>query len=80
MSDLFKKSALIKNNFKTMKVFSSSRFWSLVVVAALGLLTQYGLLPVEIMQALVTVLLGHVGIRTVDRFSEKVGKTVDKEE
>lgn len=63
-----------------MKVFSSSRFWSLVIVAALALLAEYQLLSVEIVQSLVLVLLGHVGIRTVDRFSEKVGKTVDKEE
>ena len=56
------------------KFWLSSRFWSLVLIAGVHLLGVYGLLPVEVVEALYVVLGGHVGLRSVDRFAENVGK------
>lgn len=52
---------------------TSTRFWALVLIAIIGVLEAEGTLSAEIAVALVTILGGFVGIKTVDRFSEKVG-------
>ena len=54
--------------------YKSTRFWALVLFAGVGILQNYAMLPAEVSLALLTVLGGHIGIRTVDRFSEEVGK------
>mgnify|MGYP001569028412 CR=1 FL=1 len=56
-----------------IEVFKSSRFQSLVILAVVGLLKAYGVVSEEIYQALLVILGGHIGIRTVDRISDKIG-------
>ena len=55
-----------------LKFLKSNRFWKLVIVALLGVLVDFGVLP-ETWLALQPILLGSVVVRTVDRFGEKVG-------
>jgi hypothetical protein len=57
-----------------MEIIKSTRFQALVVIAILSLLEHYGVVTTQIYTALVTILAGHVGIRTVDRLGEKIGK------
>jgi len=57
-----------------LNFLKSRRFWSLVVIAVLGVLQTEGILPDEIVKALVIILSGFIGIRTIDRFSESVSK------
>ena len=52
---------------------TSTRFWALVLIAIIGVLQTEGILSAEIATALVTILGGFAVVRTVDRFSEKVG-------
>lgn len=52
----------------------SNRFWALVVVALLGVLKAEGILESSIVDPLIALALGFVGVRTVDRFSEKLEK------
>ena len=53
---------------------SSRRFWALVVMAIIGVLETEGIIPGEIAKGLITILAGFTAIRTIDRFSEKLGK------
>lgn len=53
----------------------SSRFQALVALAIVFLLGQYGILPDEIVTAFATILGGHIGIRTIDRATEKLGNS-----
>lgn len=50
----------------------SNRFWSLVIIAAVWLLGQEGVLSPEIVGAVEVILGGHIFIRTTDRFSEVI--------
>lgn len=52
------------------EVLKSSRFQALVALAVFTVLGSYHILPVEIVEAAWIILGGHIGIRTVDRFSE----------
>jgi len=53
---------------------SSRRFWALIIIAILRTLETEGILPGTIVAGLITILAGFIGIRTIDRFSETVGK------
>lgn len=50
----------------------SNRFWSLVGIAIVFVLGQYGILSPEVVAALEVILGGHIVIRTTDRFSETI--------
>lgn len=52
----------------------STRFYLVVIAFVAVLLGDYGLIPAEIVALVSSVLGVSVGIRTVDRFSEKIGK------
>lgn len=52
----------------------STRFWAIVVMSLAIWLGSYGWMPVELVEFIKLVTAGHVGIRTVDRFAENVGK------
>ena len=49
----------------------SRRFWALVLIAIIKVLDSEGIIPGVWTEALVTVLVGFVSIRTIDRFGEK---------
>jgi hypothetical protein len=50
----------------------SRRFWSLVVIAIIGVLESEAILSSDIANAIIVLLGGFIGIRTIDRFSEKI--------
>lgn len=52
----------------------SNRFWAIVGVAVLGVLQAKMLIDPEIARALMTVLLGHIGLRTIDRATETLAQ------
>jgi len=52
-------------------IFKSTRFWSVVLVAVIWFLEGNGWMAPEAVQAITTVLIGHVIIRTVDRHGDK---------
>jgi len=52
----------------------SRRFWALVLIAIVKVLDTEGIIPGTIASGIIMVLSGFVGIRTIDRFSEKVSK------
>lgn len=54
-------------------ILKSSRFQALVALSIFIVLGSYGILPLEIVAAAVTMLGGHIGIRTIDRLGEKIG-------
>ena len=54
--------------------WKSTRFWALVILALVGILESYSLMPGSIADALMLVLGGHVGIRTLDGVASKLGK------
>jgi len=51
-------------NFDFIK---SRRFWSLVAIAILKVLETEGILPSVITNAIVLILSGFIGIRTIDK-------------
>jgi len=57
-----------------MDVLKSNRFQALVVLSIFVILGQYDILSEPIVTAAITILGGHIGIRTIDRFSENIGK------
>ena len=57
-----------------LSFLKSNRFQALVALSIIILLGKYQILPLEIVTAFVTVLAGHIGIRSIDRFSEKIGE------
>lgn len=60
----------IKNKFAF--VFST-RFWAMILAATVQYLESEGTISANSSQFLTTVFAGFIGVRTVDRFSEKVG-------
>ena len=56
------------------KFLASLRFWALVGIAITGVLKVEGILTDEIGNAIITILFGYTSIRTIDRFSEQLGK------
>lgn len=53
---------------------TSTRFWSLVVGAVVIYLKTKGFIGESEMLLIETILAGFIGIKTIDRFSEQVGK------
>ena len=51
----------------------SRRFWGLVIIAILKVLESQGIWGTEIVNPLILLISGFIGIRTVDRFAEKFG-------
>jgi hypothetical protein len=51
---------------------TSTRFWALVGIAIIGVLNAEGILATDISMALITILSGFIGIRTVDRSVDKL--------
>lgn len=49
---------------------SSNRFWALVLVAVVSYLKATGVFDDATSNSLITLLLGFIGIRTVDKVSE----------
>ena len=60
-----------------IEFLSSNRFWGAVAICVLSILKTYAILGSEIVDPLVIFLFTFIGVKTVDRFSEKVG-TVEK--
>lgn len=56
-----------------MNIIKSTRFQALVALSIVIILGDYGILPYEVVTAFVTILGGHIGIRTIDRLGEKIG-------
>jgi hypothetical protein len=50
----------------------SNRFWALIIIAILGVLKAENILDGAIIDIVIATILGFVGIRTVDRFGEKL--------
>ena len=48
----------------------SRRFWGLIVIAVVGVLGSEGIFSEEIVSAIIIVIGGFIGIRTVDKFGE----------
>ena len=69
---------ITKNHMERLAFLKSVRFWKLVIVAVLMAMQTEGVIPEGFMTALVTVvevaLGGSVVVRTIDRFSERVGQ------
>ena len=59
---------------KNFPFLRSTRFWAVVIFALAIWLGDAGVMPAELVAFLQTVTGGHVGLRTIDRFGETVGK------
>ena len=53
-----------------LQFLTSRRFWGLVVIAIVNVFAAEGILPVEIVQSLVIIVVCFIGIRTIDKFTE----------
>ena len=51
----------------------SPRFWSLVVAAVLYILAGYGIVPNEAALPVATLVVGTVGVGTIDRLGKNIG-------
>ena len=51
---------------------SSNRFIAIVLVAAISVIKGIGWLDFSVADPLIVLLLSFVGVRTIDRFSEKL--------
>jgi len=58
---------------KKFKFLTSERFWAVVLGAVILCLNKEGVINENITTMLETILFAFVGIRTVDRFGEKIG-------
>lgn len=54
-------------------IFRSTRFWSIVLIAILWFLESNMWMGTNAVVAVTTILMGHIGVRTVDRLGEKIG-------
>ena len=52
----------------------SRRFWCLVAIAIVGVLKSEGIIPTDTADAIILILGGFIGIRTIDRASETLAK------
>ena len=55
---------------KIVEVFGSVRFWSLLIGAVLLILSQYGIIPVELANTLAGFLGISIVVRSVDKFTK----------
>lgn len=56
-----------------LKFLESTRFWAVIVIALAMLLKDYSIISPELFNFLATIAGGHIGIRTIDRGTEKIG-------
>jgi len=56
---------------KLSEIFSSTRFWSLVIGSVIIYLKQKGWIDESLMELITTILGGHIVINTADKFSKK---------
>ena len=56
------------------EIIRSNRFQALVALAVVSALYSYGWVGDIIWEGALLVLGGHIGIRTIDRFADKLGK------
>lgn len=56
-------------------ILKSNRFHALVAFAIVGVLMGNNWIDQSVGLALLTILAGHIGIRTVDRLGEKIGRS-----
>lgn len=52
----------------------STRFWALVIIGVATALQDAGAIGEGLMQSIMFVCGGHIGVRTVDRMGENLGK------
>lgn len=52
---------------------TSTRFWGLFILAVLKFLVSQGIVPPDIFQALEILILGYIGVRTIDKTAKAVG-------
>ena len=55
-----------------LEFLKSRRFWGLIVIAVLGVFQTEGIISPDIVSAIVLIVGGFIGIRTLDRFSETI--------
>jgi hypothetical protein len=60
---------------KNFQFLTSNRFWAIVLFSLAIALKDAGVISVELAQFVMTVTAGHIGVKTVDRFAEKLGKS-----
>lgn len=53
-----------------LSFLKSRRFWGLIIIAVLGVFQNEGIIAQDIVSAIVLIIGGFIGIRTLDRFSE----------
>lgn len=58
---------------KHIAFLKSNRFWALVVLAVVMYLNSLEIIPANLAQSFMILLGGHIGIRTIDRGTEKFG-------
>jgi hypothetical protein len=52
---------------------TSVRFWAVVAIAIVGVLQTEGIITAEVSTALITILGGFVGLKTIDKFGKSIG-------
>jgi len=57
-----------------LEFLTSNRFWALVLLGLSIWFHSIGWIPVELASFIEVICGGHIGIKTLDRFSEKFGK------
>jgi len=50
----------------------SRRFWGLVIIAVAGVLRAEGILPDEIVNGIIIIVSGFIGIRTLDKVTANI--------
>ena len=62
---------ILKENFP---VLFATRFWVMVAVTVMGILKVKDFIDPEVANVLISFGLGFIGVRSLDRASEKVGE------
>jgi len=50
----------------------SRRFWGLIIIAVAGVLRAEGILPDEIVNGIIIIVSGFIGIRTLDKVTANI--------
>lgn len=67
----------VKNKLNLLETFpflKSTRFWAVVTIAASMWLVDLGWMPETPANFIYTIAGGHIGLRTIDKVSENIGK------
>lgn len=62
------------NLLETFPFLKSTRFWAVVAIAVSMQLGALGLLTREVVEFIYVIAGGHIGLRTIDKVSENLGK------